>query len=128
MHNHDPEFLHYFAHAKYDRLFARYRNWREGDDLVHLFAAGARRDYWALIRPASNRSGEVLWSNCLPWGSQVRSLMPWRHAARLCRPGHPATNGDPRRLVVVRTARSAAPKPGRFIPFVKRPALARLAA
>ena len=123
----DPEFLHYFAWGMYDRLFARYRNWRETDDLVHLFAAGARKDVWAVIRPSSNRSGSVLYSNCLPWGAEVRTSIPWKHAARPRRPGSPSTNGDPRQLLVLFAQKAAKSRPPRLIPF-RRPALARLAA
>jgi hypothetical protein len=98
MQEHDPRYLHYFAHGLYDRLFAPYRNYRETDDLVHLASSHRRKCWWVVVRPTSNRAGDVLWSSFLHPGTRVRSRMPFRHAARRPSPFRIDTLGNPRFL------------------------------
>lgn len=106
-----PRFLHAFAWGDYDTLFLAYRNYvaPEVSETVHLVATGKRRSNWALVKPKTTRTGEVLWSNFLPYGAEVRSSMPFSHGARPSRLGPGNTNLDPRWLKVVWMP----PKPGR---------------
>lgn len=107
----DPRFLHAFAWGDYDKLFSAYRNYvaPEVSETVHLVAAGKRYSNWALVKPKTTRTGEILWSNFLPYGAEVRSSMPFSYGARPIRPGSGNTNLDPRWLKVVWMP----PKPGR---------------
>ncbi len=112
VHRHaDPRFLHAFAWGDYDRLFSAYRNYvtPEVSETVHLAALGKKHSWWAVVKPKTTRTGEILWSNFLPYGAEVRSSMPFSHGSRPGRPGSGNTLLDPRWLNVVWLP----PKPGR---------------
>jgi len=122
--NVDPRFLHAFAWKDYDTLFSAYRNYvaPEISETVHLMASGKKHCAWAVVRPKTTRSGEILWSNFLPYGAEVRGSMPFSHGARPGRPGSGNTNLDPRWLKIVWLP----PKAGRSVARFNRRLQGRL--
>lgn len=92
-----PRFFQYFLAGMYERLYAGAAGYRgEVEDLVHLSAD--RSKWWAVIKPFTNRSGTVLWSNFLRSGSTVRSKFAWEYAKRRRHPGTLDTMVSPKWL------------------------------
>jgi len=97
MRNAYPRYLHWFLSGMYDRLFAGVADYRgEEQDYVHLAADQGK--WWAVIKPSTNRSGIVLWSNFLRPKSVVRSKFGWDYAKRRRHPGTIDTMVNPKWL------------------------------
>jgi hypothetical protein len=89
--------LHFFLSGMYNRLFQGVADYQgEEQDYVHL--AADRGKWWAVIKAATNRSGVVLWSNCIKPGSSVRSKFGWDYARRRRHPGAIDTMVNPKWL------------------------------
>jgi len=90
--------LDWFLSGMYERLYAGAVGYRgEVEDLVHLSAD--RSKWWAVIKPSTNRSGTVLWSNFLRPGSTVRSKFAWDYAKRRRHPDTVDTMVNPKWLM-----------------------------
>lgn len=105
--------VEWFLSGNYERLYAGAVGHRgEVEHLVHLSAD--RSKWWALLKPITNRSGTVLWSNFLRPGSTVRSKFAWDYARRRRQPDTLDTMVNPRWLAACRVP--ANPLPLRKLP------------